>query len=58
MTHPFGSADISIIHRKSAIFAISENTDIDFFESLKIILINMVTILMMASKLATPGLLK
>ena len=58
MTYPLGSADISIIHRKSVIFAISENTDIDFFESLKIILINMVTILMMTAKLATPGLLK
>ena len=30
----------------------------NFFESLKISLINMVTILMMPTKLATPGLLK
>ena len=56
-------------HRKSANFAISRNTDIDciltqfqdlitFFDSLKIVLINMVTILMMSTKLATLGLLK
>ena len=28
-THPLSSADISISHRKSAIFIISRNTDID-----------------------------
>ena len=28
--HPFSFADISIIYRKSANFAISKNTDIDF----------------------------
>ena len=59
----------AFFHRKSANFAISRNTDIDciltqfqdlitFFDSLKIVLINMVTILMMSTKLATLGLLK
>ena len=70
VTHPLSSADISIFHRKSANFAISINTDIDCnlkhnfqffftsFESLKTALINMVTILMMSAKMATPDLLK
>ena len=30
MTHPLNSADISIFHRKSANFAISRNTGIDY----------------------------
>ena len=60
---------ISIFHRKSADFSVSRNTDIDcilkqfltlstVFESLKIVLINMVTILMMSAKIATLGLLE
>ena len=66
---PLESADISILHRKSADFSVSRNTDIDcilkqfltlstVFESLKIVLINMVTILMMSTKIATLGLLE
>ena len=65
---PLESAD-SILHRKSADFSVSRNTDIDcilkqfltlstVFESLKIVLINMVTILMMSAKIATLGLLE
>ena len=58
-------------HLKSANFAIPRNIAryrlhfgtlflilLIFFESLKIVLINMVTILMMSAKMATPGLLK
>ena len=53
----------AFFHRKSANFAISRNTDIDWilvhnFQSLKIVLINVVTILMMSVKMATPGLHK
>ena len=66
---PLESADISIFHRKSADFSVSRNTDIDcilkqfltlstVFEPLKIVLINMVTILMMSAKIATLGLLE
>ena len=58
-----------IFPRKSAIFVMSRNTDIDcvlihnlfcftFFELLKVVLINLVKILMISAKLATPGLLK
>ena len=69
MKHPLSSADISIFHKKPAIFVISRNTDIDcilihnfyyldFFESLKFVLKNMAAILMMSAKLATLGLPK
>ena len=56
---------ISIFHHKSASFAISRNTNIDciligltYFQSLKIVSINMVTILMMSAKMGTLGILK
>ena len=70
LTHPLSSADISIFHQKSAFFIISRNTNIDcilihnlylfliFLESLKVVLINMLTILMISAKLATLGFLK
>ena len=70
VTYPLSFADISIFHRKSADFAISRNTDIDcilihnflillsFIESWKIVLVNMVIILMMSAKMATPGFRK
>ena len=57
-------------HWKSANFVISRKTDIDcilvhnfnfflaFLKSLKIFLINLIIILMMSAKMATPGLLK
>ena len=59
----------SYFPRKSAIFVMSRNTDIDcvlihnlfsftFFELLKLVLINIVKILIISSKLATPGFLK
>ena len=69
-THPISSADISIFSVEISKFAILTNTDIDcivlhnflfiltFFESLKFVLINMVTIFMMSSKTATQGLLE
>ena len=74
MTHPFqkayklrdtplSSADISIFSPKISNLFISRNTDKDsnsfnFFESLKVIIINMVAISMMSVKLTTLGLLK
>ena len=70
VTHPLNSADISIFHRKSANFAILENTNIDyilvynfsfFYFSLSLLKnfwIDMVTIFMVSAKLATLGLLK
>ena len=69
VTHHLSSADISIFHRKSLIFVIARNTDKDcilihnfyfltFFESLKVVLKNMVAILMISAKLVTLGLLK
>ena len=58
----------AFFHKKLAMFATSRNTDIDcilirnfkffFLESLKIVLINMVTILIMPPKLATLRLLE
>ena len=54
----------AIFHRKLPNFAISRNTDMEFpilltfIKSLKIALVNMVTILMMSAKMATPGLRK
>ena len=63
--HPLGSTDISDFSSK---IIISGNTDIDcilihnysfhFFESSRVVLINMVAILMMSAKLAPPSLLK
>ena len=69
MTQLLISAYICILPWKSAIFVISRNTDTDctlivisnsnfFFESLKVVSINMVAILMMSAKLATLGLHK
>ena len=70
MTQPLRSTDISIFHWKSVTFVISRNTDIDtilihnfyffktFFESFEVDLTNMVAILMISAKLATPGILK
>ena len=60
---------LAFFHRKSAIFVISRNTNIDcilkynfyflaFFESLNIALINVAAILITPAKLATLGLLK
>ena len=60
----------AFFHWKSANFVVSRNTDIDcilthnfyffftFFESLKVVLKNMVAVLMMSGKLATLGLFK
>ena len=59
VTHRLSWADNSIFHRKSEIFVISGNTGINcilmhkFFESSKIVLINMVKFLMISAKLAT-----
>ena len=67
---PWVLVSLAFFHRKSANFAISENTDIDcilvhnfflfltFFESLKTFFINMGAILIMSAKLLTPGRLK
>ena len=62
----------AFLHRKSETFVISKNTDIarlyfnalssylllTFFESLKVVLINMVALVVVSAKLATLGLLK
>ena len=61
--NPFFSPEISIFYRKSAHFIISRNTDIEcilcnLFESLKVLLKKVVTILMMSVKLITLGLHK
>ena len=68
--YPFSSADISIFSTKISKFCyIKKNRYrfyfdrwflilLTFFESLKIFLINMVTILVMSAKIATLGLLK
>ena len=70
VTHPLSSADISIfspeINKFCYIKKYRYRLDFDtyflilltFLESLIIILINMVTIVMMSEKMATPGLLK
>ena len=60
MANSSSSADINIFKWKPAIFVISRNTGIGclLFESLKVVLINMVAILMMSTKLATLGLLE
>ena len=70
VTHPLSSADISIFYtRNLQIFLYQEiqiqipfgyiiSTISNFSESLRIVLINMVTILAMSAKMATPGLLR
>ena len=60
VTHLLSSADISIYSLEISKFAISriEVILLTFFESVKIVLLNMVIILMMAGKMATLGLLK
>ena len=70
VTHPLISADISIFspetdnfgYIKKCRYRLHFNTKflilLTFFESLKVVLINMVAILMMSAKLATLGLLK
>ena len=69
ITHVGSSVDIKVFYRKSAIFAVSINTDkncilthnfyfLTTFESLKVVLINVVAILMMSIKLPTVALLK
>ena len=68
--HPLISADISIFspeiskfcyikkYRYRLHFGIKFIIILDFFQSLKIFLINLVIILMMSARMATPGLLK
>ena len=70
VTHPLSSADISIFSRETSKFCCIKKCryrlDFDaqllffltFLESLIIALINVVTILMMSPKMATPGCLK
>ena len=70
VTHPLSSADISIFSPEISKFCYIKKyryrfhldtyflTLLTFLESLKIFLINMVKILMMSAKMATPGLLK
>ena len=70
VTHPLTSADISIFspeiskfcYIKKYRYRLHLSTEfliiLDFLESLKIYLINLVMILMMSAKMATPGLLK
>ena len=70
MTHPLSSADISIFSPEISKFCYIKKYRyrlhfgtlflilLTFFDSLKILLINMVTIWMMAAKLATLGFLK
>ena len=70
VTHPLSSADISIFSaeirkfyyikklRFTLQFDASFLIHLTFLEFLKIVLINMITILMMSAKIATPGLLK
>ena len=70
MTHPLSSANISIFspetskfgyikkYRFRLHFGISFPIFLTFFEPLKIVSINLVTILMMSVKMATIGLLK
>ena len=70
MMHPLNSADISIFspeiskfcYIKKYRYRLHFDTQflnlLTFLESLKIVLINMVTTLMISAKMATPGLLK
>ena len=70
VTHPFGSADICIFspeifkfcyitkYRHRLYFGTQLLILLNFFESLRIVLIKIVIILMMLTKLATRGLLK
>ena len=66
---PWVLLTLAFFHWKAANFSISENTDTEtilvfyffwyfFLESLTIFLINVVIILMISAKFATPGLLK
>ena len=69
MTAPLSSADITIFFTRNQQLLLYQKADIDciltrnsflltLFESLKVVLINMVAILIMSAKLATLGLLK
>ena len=70
VTHPLSSADISIFSRECSTFCYIKKCTyrlefdrqflilLTFLESVVIVLINMVTILMMSTKITTPGLLK
>ena len=59
VTHPLSSADISIFSPKISKFCYIKKYRYRLdFESLVIVLINMVTILIMSAKMATRGLLK
>ena len=70
VTHPLGSADISIFSPKITKFCYIKKYRyrlhfdaqflifLTFIESLKIVLINVVTILMMSAKMATPAFRK
>ena len=70
MKHHLSSADVTIFYRKSTIFVISRNADLDciliydfylfktFFESGEVVLINTVASFMISTTLATLGLLK
>ena len=70
VTHPLSSADISIFLPEISKFCYIKKyryrfhldtyflTVLTFLESTRIVLINMVKILIMSAKMATPGLLK
>ena len=70
VTHPLSSVDISIFLSEISEFCYIKKYRyrfhldtyfvalLTFLESLRIVLINMVKILMMSAKMATPGLLK
>ena len=60
MTHPLSSADISIFSPEISKFFLYQEIQIllTFLEPLKIFLINLVIIVMMSAKMATPDLLK
>ena len=59
VTHPLSSADISIFSPKISKFCYIKKYRYRLdFESLVIVLINMVTILIMSAKITTPSLLK
>ena len=66
-TQPLSCADINIFSSQINKFCYTRNTDTDFisrqfpnlfFESLKAVLISMITTLMILAKIATPGFLK
>ena len=67
MTHPLSFAGISIFSPEISSFCYVEKSKdkfhfntilLNIIESLEIVLINMIAILMMPAKFATPGLLK